>query len=323
LNHIHYMTSGEPTSIDALQQSNLASIRLRICPSIRAMLNKQWKVTAGDQIFDNPKKIVVTKIGANDIHKRTKEWLKQIESHKSGGAQIYLDYTDHHLGFESPMSDFYSQVMALVDKVIVPSMSMQNALASLFKKKIDLVEDPIEFSIQATKQINRPITLLWFGHASNVEFLIQFLRAGFEYGDSVRLIILSNESGLNIFSHAKIESRAKIEFRAGIWSPELMLEAAAKSDACIIPANASDPRKSAASSNRLITAFALGLPVAADHLDSYLEFSDFYADIRSIEFRKLIHDPSIFHTKVSLAQKKIIPRFTMKQSEIAWSQALI
>jgi len=323
LNHIHYMTSGEPTSIDALQQSNLASIRLRVCPSIRAMLNKQWKVTAGDQIFDNPKKIVVTKIGANDIHKRTKEWLKQIESHKSGGAQIYLDYTDHHLGFESPMSDFYSQVMALVDKAIVPSMSMQNALASLFKKKIHLVEDPIEFSIQATKQINRPITLLWFGHASNVEFLIQFLRAGFEYGDSVRLIILSNESGLNIFSHAKIESRAKIEFRAGIWSPELMLEAAAKSDACIIPANASDPRKSAASSNRLITAFALGLPVAADHLDSYLEFSDFYADIRSIEFRKLIHDPSIFHTKVSLAQKKIIPRFTMKQSEIAWSQALI
>lgn len=323
MNHIHYMTSGEPTSIDALQQSNLASIRLRICPSIRAMLNKQWKVTAGDQIFDNPKKIVVTKIGANDIHKRTKEWLKQIESHKSGGAQIYLDYTDHHLGFESPMSDFYSQVMALVDKAIVPSMSMQNALASLFKKKIHLVEDPIEFSIQATKQINRPITLLWFGHASNVEFLIQFLRAGFEYGDSVRLIILSNESGLNIFSHAKIESRAKIEFRAGIWSPELMLEAAAKSDACIIPANASDPRKSAASSNRLITAFALGLPVAADHLDSYLEFSDFYADIRSIEFRKLIHDPSIFHTKVSLAQKKIIPRFTMKQSEIAWSQALI
>ena len=239
------------------------------------------------------------------------------------GALKYLDYTDHHLGFESPMSDFYSQVMALVDKAIVPSMSMQNALASLFKKKIHLVEDPIEFSIQATKQINRPITLLWFGHASNVEFLIQFLRAGFEYGDSVRLIILSNESGLNIFSHAKIESRAKIEFRAGIWSPELMLEAAAKSDACIIPANASDPRKSAASSNRLITAFALGLPVAADHLDSYLEFSDFYADIRSIEFRKLIHDPSIFHTKVSLAQKKIIPRFTMKQSEIAWSQALI
>ena len=317
------MTSGGPTSIDALQQSNLASIRLRVCPSIRAMQAKQWRVTAGDQIFDAPQKVLVTKIGANDVCKRAKEWLKQIESHKSRGAQIYLDYTDHHLGFESPMSDFYRQVMALVDKAVVPSVSMQNALVSFFKKKIDLVEDPIEFSIQVTKQISRPITLLWFGHASNIEYLIQFLRAGFEYGDSVRLIILSNKSGLNILSQAKIESRAKIEFRAGLWSPELMLEAASKSDVCIIPANATDPRKSAASANRLITAFALGLPVAADHLDSYLEFSDFYADIRSVEFRKLIHDPSIFHTKVSLAQKKIIPRFTMKQSEIAWSQALI
>ena len=156
MNHIHYMTSGEPTSIDALQQSNLASIRLRICPSIRAMLNKQWKVTAGDQMFDNPKKIVVTKIGANDIHKRTKEWLKQIESHKSGGAQIYLDYTDHHLGFESPMSDFYSQVMALVDKVIVPSMSMQNALASLFKKKLILLKTPLNFQFKQPNKLIDP-----------------------------------------------------------------------------------------------------------------------------------------------------------------------
>jgi len=317
------MTSGDPTSIDVLQQSNLASIRLRICPSIRAMQALQWKVTAGDQIFDTPQKVLVTKIGANDIYKRAKDWLKQIESHKSRGAQIYLDYTDHHLGFESPMSDFYRQVVALVDKAVVPSASMQNALASFFKKKIDLIEDPIEISIQAIKKINRPITLLWFGHASNIEYLIQFLRAGFEYGDSLKLIILSNEAGLNIFSQAKIESRAKIEIMTGLWSLELMLEAASNSDACIIPANPSDPRKSAASANRLATAFALGLPVAADHLDSYLEFSDFYADIRSIEFRTLIQDPSIFHAKVSLAQKKLIPRFTMVQSEIAWSQALI
>jgi hypothetical protein len=213
--------------------------------------------------------------------------------------------------------------MALVDKVVVPSASMQNVLASFFKKKIDLVEDPIEISIQVIKKISRPITLLWFGHASNIEYLIQFLRAGFEYGDSLKLIILSNEAGLNIFSQAKIESRAKIEIMTGLWSLELMLEAASNSDACIIPANPSDPRKSAASANRLATAFALGLPVAADNLYSFLEFSDFYADIRSIEFRRLIQDPSIFHAKVSLAQKKIIPRFTMAQSEIAWSQALI
>lgn len=322
-NHIHYLTSGGPSSIEVLQQSTLASVRLRIAPSIKSMLSQQWRVTTGDQVVANPQKIVVTKIGVNDIQKRSHEWLEQIKRHKSSGAKIYLDYTDHHLGFESPMSDFYRQVVALVEKAVVPSKGMQNSLSNFYKKSIEIVEDPIEISIQTIKPINKPITVLWFGHASNIEYLVQFLRAGFDLGDSIRLIILSNEIGLNMLSQTKIESPAKIECQTGIWSPELMLLAASKSDVCIIPGNPSDPRKSGASSNRLITAFALGLPVAADRLDSYVEFSDFYADIRGAEFKALLMDPASFHERVYLAQKTVIPRFTMAKSEAAWAQALL
>ena len=151
LNHIHYLTLGESTPIEVLQQSNLASIRLRICPSIKAMLAKQWMVTTGDQIIDTPQKIVVTKIGVNDIQKRSKQWIEQIESHKSRGAQIYLDYTDHHLGFGSAMSDFYRQVIVLVNKVIVPSKVMQINLSNFFKQTIDIVKDPIEITTQTIK----------------------------------------------------------------------------------------------------------------------------------------------------------------------------
>lgn len=322
-NHIHYLTSGGSSSIEVLQQSTLASVRLRIAPSIKSMLSQQWRVTTGDQVVANPQKIVVTKIGVNDIQKRSYEWLEQIKRHKSSGAQIYLDYTDHHLGFESPMSDFYRQVVALVEKAVVPSKGMQNSLSNFYKKSIEIVEDPIEIPIQAIKPINKPITVLWFGHASNIEYLVQFLRTGFDLDDSIRLIILSNEIGLNMLSQTKIESPAKIECQTGIWSPELMLLAASKSDVCIIPGNPSDPRKSGASSNRLITAFALGLPVAADPLDSYVEFSDFYADIRGAEFRALLMDPASFHEKAHLAQKTVIPRFTMAKSEAAWAQALL
>lgn len=287
------------------------------------MLAKQWRVTIGDQIVGTPEKILVTKIGINDIKKRSDEWLAQIKNHRFRGAQIHLDYTDHHLGFESPMADFYKQVIAMVDKATTPSTGMQNALSEFFKKTIDIVEDPIEISVQAIKSINKPVTLLWFGHASNIEYLLQFLRVGFDAGDSIKLIILSNEAGLNMFSRAKIESLAKIECQSGTWSPDLMLHAASKSDVCIIPSNVSDPRKSGASSNRLITAFALGLPVAADHLDSYAEFSDFYVDIRSFAFKELIQDPAAFHPQIVLAQKRIIPRFTMSHAETAWAQILI
>lgn len=310
-------------SIEILQQSTLASVRLRICPSIKAMLANQWRVTTGDRVVDTPLKIIVTKIGINDIQNRSNFWLEQIKSYKSTGTQIYLDYTDHHLGFKSPMSDFYREVMAYVDKVIAPSKGMKDALSNFYKKTIDIVEDPIEFSIKAIKPVHQPITLLWFGHASNIDYLIQFLRVGFEPGDLIRLIILSNEAGLNMLSQARIESSAKIEYQIGIWSPEVMLIAASKSDACIIPANPSDPKKSGASSNRLITALSLGLPVAADHLSSYVEFSDFYTDIRGAKFRKFIADPAVFHAQVTLAQSKIIPRFTLTQSEFAWAKALL
>lgn len=323
MNHIHYLSSGRSSSIEELLQSNLASIRLRMCPSIRAMLARNWRASTGDLIVDEPKKIVVTKIGMNDVQQRSNDWLEQIGKHKARGAQIYLDYTDHHLGFESPMTDFYRKVILLVDKAIVPSRSMQNTLSRFYKKPIDIVEDPIEISPQAVKPINMPVTLLWFGHASNIEYLIQFLRVGFGPEDSFRLIILTNESGISIFSHASIESHARIECQTGLWSPRLMLHAASISDACIIPSNVKDPRKASASSNRLITAFALGLPVAADTLDSYAEFSDYYVDIRSAQFKKFIQNPAAFHAQIDLAQKKIIPRFAIEQSELAWARALL
>ena len=46
------------------------------------------------------------------------------------------------------------------------------------------------------------------------------------------------------------------------------------------------------SANRLITALALGLPTAADNLESYKEFSEFYVDIRSEKFRAVMRDPN-------------------------------
>jgi len=290
------------------------------------MLANQWMVTTGDKIIDSPQKIVVAKIGAYDVQKRSKQWLEQIESHKSRGAKIYLDYTDHHLGFESVMSDFYRQVVVLVDKAVVPSKGMQKNLSNFFQETIDIVEDPIEITtqeIQFAKSINGPITLLWFGHSSNIEYLLKFIKTGFEAEDSLRIIILSNQAGINIFTQEKIESCAKIEYQLAIWSPQLMLHAATKADACIIPGNALDPRKSGASSNRLVTAFALGLPVAADHLDSYLEFSKFYTDLRGSEFRRLIQNPSEFHSRASLAQSEVVPRFSIAKSEVAWSKALL
>ena len=97
-----------------------------------------------------------------------------------------------------------------------------------------------------------------------------------------------------------------------------MLEAAKLCDACIIPSDTQDPNKSGASSNRLITALAMGLPTAADNLESYKEFSAFYVDIRSEKFRTMMVRPDSFNPMVVKAQEDIVPRFSFDDIKQAW-----
>jgi hypothetical protein len=92
------------------------------------MLSNGWKVTFGDLIIGNPKKIVITKINSYCIQNQSKKWLDQIQFHKSLGSEIFLDYTDHHLMSESLLSNFYNTSLQYVDKAIVPSRSMQGLL---------------------------------------------------------------------------------------------------------------------------------------------------------------------------------------------------
>jgi len=320
--HIHFLIFGESRSLESLQESQLASTRLRVYPCFKAMVSHGWRVSAGDSICGNPKIILVTKIGSDNIENRSKQWLKQINAHKSQGTQIVLDYSDHHLGYKTTLSNFYDLVVKYVDKAIVPSKVMRNSLFHFLKKPIVIVEDPVEFPIQPVKLVNKPITFLWFGHATNIKYLIQFLETGFQVGDALRLIILSNQEGLNIFLNSIKKSHAKIDCQIGIWSQKTMLFAASKADACIIPSDPTDIKKNGASSNRLLTAFALGLPVAADHLESYIPYSDFYVDLRSTEFRNFLDNPADFHERTISAQKIIASKFTFHQSETAWFNAL-
>jgi hypothetical protein len=297
-------------------------MRLRIGPAIKGLINHGEKVTFGDAIVGNPDKVVITKIGSNNIQVRQNQWLQQIERAKLSGAKIFMDYTDHHLGFDSSMSDFYRNVLCMVDIAITSSRRMQQNLAMHYPGNIELLEDAIEFIPQDIKPVNKPTTLLWFGHASNIEYLISFIKSGFKNGDQIRLIILSNEAGLEYFSRSQLASKAEIKIQLAIWSLEAMVHASKLADACIIPINHADPKKNGASSNRLITALALGLPIAAGALDSYKDFEKYYVDINGDEFRVLIEDPSIFHNRVKLAQLEVVPKFSVQNITSKWVELL-
>jgi hypothetical protein len=322
--HLHYLVPCAPgDDLTILARSDLASVRLRAVPSVGIARELGWRATFGEVILENPSTVLIGKIGSNGIEVRQKLWLEEIQRMKPY-SQIFLDYTDHHLGFNSPMTSFYEAAIQLVNGCIVPSASMASILMQFWKGPISIIEDPIEIECLAPKEVSKkPITLLWFGHPTNIDFLIKFIATGFIEGDNINFIVLSNEAGLNYFANSNLSSKANIEFNLAIWSPENMIEAAKVADMCIIPSDLSDFKKMGASSNRLITALGLGLPTAADNLPSYQEFAEYYCDLYGNNFRDILDDPAKYRSRVTKAQIELIPRFSINKIEQDWKFFLL
>jgi hypothetical protein len=308
---ISFLCTSSANSINDLEVSNLASQRMRILPAVKAIRNKSIKVHFGEFLFKQSKFLVICKIGSHDICTRSATWLSEIISAKSRGSFIFLDYTDHHLGFDGPMTHFYQSALELADHCIVPSTSMAKLLSNFWNGPISVIEDAIEVTSQPVKVnlVSNIPTALWFGHASNISFLVDFINSSEFLMSGCNLIVLSNDHGIDLFSRSSLLFINPQQIRLGLWSVETMLNAACVSDFSIIPSDLSNSRKLGVSSNRLITSFALGLPTAADLLPSYQEFSDCFIDIRGPLFSMMVDNPLNFSNLATSAQSLYVDRF--------------
>jgi hypothetical protein len=270
--HIHILIPGTYKTHNELNISNLASIRLRSAVVAKYMPQHGSTISVGEFIPEISNIILVGKIGTNDIIRRAKLWLDQIQSSKNKNIKIFVDYTDHHLGFESPMRIFYEAVLKLADCIITSSNYLKILLNNFYSKEIFVIPDAIEVPILSPKD-SKTNRILWFGHPSNIKYLIDFIEKYKKTNVIFKLIILSDDKGLNFLSNYQFQTKIGFEIELQKWSVESLIAASKISDVCIIPSDPGDPRKSGASSNRLITSIALGLPKAAELLPSYEEFS--------------------------------------------------
>lgn len=324
MQHLHFLMAGRFESAASLARSNLASVRMRAYPASVALLAAQQKASWGEAVQGRPDRLLVTKIGGHDIAVRQPQWLRQIEQAKSRGASIWVDYTDHHLGFESVMSGFYAAVLELADVFTVPSSCMHRLLSTHWQGPVHVVADAIEVDTVAPKKDPcELVTALWFGHASNVAYLRSFLENGLAFDRSLRLIVLSNAAGLQILTERPIEAPIPLDILVGEWSLDTMRDAAQQADLCLIPSDTSDPRKMAVSANRLMTALALGLPTAADRLDSYAEFGAYFTDVRSGELARMLEAPTRYGSVVAEAQRSVVPQFSQTAIAAAWARILV
>ncbi|MEY4921060.1 MAG: hypothetical protein RLZZ564_588 [Pseudomonadota bacterium] len=313
---IHWLVPYDNPSLDDILNSNIASIRLRLACFLRS---KNYEVTFGNNIKNNPCALVIGKIGASNSNTRENLWINQITEQKKVGAKIILDYTDDHLNFESSMTSFYEKSLPYIHAAITSSTFLADKLKQKSKFFIEIIPDAIEVPIFKPKiKENVSKNIFWFGHASNIDYLIKIISKWRKLKQKTTLFILTNEQGVVIFNQSKFNIDKNLSIQLGLWSIQAMINTSKFCDLIIIPSDPSDPKKAGVSSNRLITALALGLPAAASVMESYKEYDQYFTDINSEKFIELIDYPDRFHNQVLEAQNRIIPEFTQEAIGQKW-----
>jgi hypothetical protein len=314
-----------------LESVNLASVRLRAAVALRVAERADWHYSFGPKTDLNPRVtglcVVVGKLGSNDVERLASAWLENLTQAKKrvSGCRILVDYTDHHLGAETELSDFYRALLPLADAVVVSSSALAIQLQPHFSGSVFVVPDALEVPITPpVRHQHAPTRALWFGHGTNLIYLAQALAPmGRQLqGAPLELRVLSNRPALEQFKRVLTAIPEGIALRAGDWSVAAMQAHAAECDFCLLPSDPHDARKMGVSSNRLLTALAMGLPVAASPLASYKEFSEFFLDLETGGLLELVRAPVQFHGMVERAQQTVLNDYLAPSMQMRWLDCL-
>ena len=327
---LHWLTpfSGQLSDLESV---NLASVRMRAAAALRAAERADWHYSFGPQVNLKPRAtnfcVVVGKLGSNDVERLASVWLENLAQAKkrASGCRIVVDYTDHHLGAKTELSDFYRALLPLADAVIVSSSALALQLQPHFCGSVFVVPDALEVPITPpVRHKHAPPRALWFGHGTNLIYLAQALAPmGRQLqGAPLELRVLSNRPAIEQFKRALTAIPEGIALKAGDWSVAAMQAHAAECDFCLLPSDPHDARKMGVSSNRLLTALAMGLPVAASPLASYKEFSEFFLDLEAGGLLELVSAPDRFHDMVTRAQQTVLNDYLAPSMQKRWADCL-
>lgn len=322
----HILIGGPNQSASELRASALASARLRLAVAATAAQELGHTVSIGEQCPEQLDRLIVGKIGANDIEYRQHQWLALIERCKGLGVPVILDYTDHHLDNNSVMSAFYRAACKLADIICVPTKALQSALlAEKFgiQSRIAVVADLLEYEPVKPKEklVDVKPVGLWFGHPTNAAFLAQFIDSHRQELEGHTLNLVSSPQTLDLLQRYKFSQTPTVRITAFSWSVPAVAQAAQVSDYCIIPSDCGSPKRYA-SNNRLITALALGLPTLATALPSYSEFADYFAAIGSPKGNQFLNRFDVEKGGNEAFQKKHLHTFTLPELVKHWRALL-
>lgn len=320
--HFHIaVPPGIETLLDA-EQSNLASLRMRMAPAALAAVSLGWKMTINDNIDTGANILLIGKIGANDIDRRASEWNAKITEFLNLGKLVIVDYSDHHLETNGLQSPFYKEVLSKNLQIVVSNTTLSKTIQNLTKYSPWVIEDCIEYSYCEPKIFNERNNILWFGHNSNIKPLIASLKHEFISQNCSKLFLCTDTIGQEIIKQVFTANALDIDCHVLPWSRQHLLELSEISDFSFIPNDISSP-KVYASSNRLITSLTLGLPVVATPIFSYREFKNYFTTFPTDFTSPITIDKLEMQNMTLMFQNETKQRFNKNKILLDWREALV
>ena len=291
-------------------------------PAAIGALNLGFTMSAGDAAPEHATHIFIGKISKFDFERRKQLWLTQVAAAKLKGQVALIDYTDHHLIAGSLLSSFYLEVLPLIDIIIVPTHHLKSSLEidSAITQPIFVIEEPIECSLipPTVRSIpERRDATLWFGHESNLPFLLHFLQRWPESAPR-QLHIIGSKKALELLNNSGVAAPRPIDITFHEWTVTKVEEVSHIVSTCIIP-SATSSYKSFASANRLVTSLSLGLPTLASLIPSYSEFSQFFCELDAGYDEHFFTFPENFHVDIEHFQQDVLARFSQEKIAHEWA----
>ena len=314
---IHFMVPGAGELQD-LWRSNLASTRLRIGVAASSICQTVGhECSFGEDISQTSLDVIlVGKIGAQNIETRRLIWLNQLKKAKLNGAKILLDFTDNHLAFHSILSKFYMDVIEISDMIVVPSSAMRTHLLNRVACPIEVIPDALEYECEYSRK-TQSLHGIWFGHASNLGYLVKYLEDRRLLANSDSLTVCTDSVGLEVLRASRAMSIVK-QINFVPWSVTNLRGSLKNADFAFLPVGLGDARKSGAGPNRLLTSLAHGLSVFTQNLTAYLPFRNYYFDLNDPATTIDVNSVCEGKRRAERAQAEVLRDFHFTQLSGTW-----
>ncbi len=357
-------------SSKGLYLSSSASLRLQLFPAVEAcqklglkikVLSLRSEKPAQLDLLGTPKvcfigkvasdkpflsRIVMANLAAIARLKRRKvpiivvysdNWCEASEWPNPNGND---EWSDSRKEWLLSSQSFYRDLLYLADLVVAPCLKAYELAKPWFSKNGlgCVIEDPLQVKKQPflENDLSNECKLIWFGHFSNIRFLLDLLPSIVRQctiSNRYELTILSGTDAflevqtlMNSLNFSKTWSlRFRDWFNNEDWDPSFLEQQLSRSHISIVPSDINNLRKIGVSHNRVSDSLQCGCIVVASPMPSYTELSRVV--LVGDNLPKLINYATSNYAKLTqqfdLYRNEELSRFQPLTNRLKWEKCII